>query len=331
MRLFLVLMATMFAAIGTTAAHESRPGYLEFVEFQDGEYNVLWKKPAGGIADEITLTLMFPDDCRDQSPRGIVSDGGARSERWSMICKSSLAGRAVGIDGLQSTQMNVLVRLQSGDGASQSMMLSPAERVSSFAAIPSAMSVVRTYFVLGVEHIWSGLDHLLFVLTLMMLADGWRRMLALITAFTVAHSITLSLASLGYVTVLGAPVEALIALSIVLAAAEGVKHVRDRASLMARAPWIVAFTFGLLHGFGFAGALAEIGLPQSDVLLSLLFFNIGVEVGQIAFVVLIVTAVALLNKLAGERTTLRVNRAVTYGAGSIAALWFFERTVAVFS
>lgn len=331
MRVFLILLSMMFAAIGTTAAHESRPGYLELDENEGGSYDVHWKKPAGGIADGITLTLVFPDDCRDRSPHSIVSDGSARSERWSMICDSSLAGRAIGIDGLQSTQMNVLVRLQAGDGASQSMMLSPAERVSSFAAVPSAMSVVRTYFVLGVEHIWSGLDHLLFVLTLMMLADGWRRLLALITAFTVAHSITLSLASLGYVTVLGAPVEALIALSIVLAAAEGVKPVRDRASLMARAPWVVAFAFGLLHGFGFAGALAEIGLPQSDVLLSLLFFNIGVEVGQVAFVVLVVAAVAVLKKLAGQRAALRVSHAVAYGAGSIAALWFFERTVAVFS
>jgi len=326
--LVLALAAILLLDVGARA-HESRPAYLELRQTEESAYDVFWKTPAGGIADTIELTLAFPQDCRDTSARVSGRDGAARFERRSIGCETPLAGRSVTVEGLQSTQMNVLVRLQASDGIAQSLVLSPAERTAVFTETASSLSVVQAYFVLGAEHIWFGIDHLLFVLTLLLLADGWRRLLALITAFTVAHSITLSLASLGLATVPGAPVEALIALSIVLAAAEGIKPAEERTSLMARAPWVVAFAFGLLHGFGFAGALAEIGLPQSDVLLSLLFFNIGVEAGQIAFVACVVCATTILSRLAGQGFAQIVGRAVTYVAGSIAAFWFFERTAAV--
>ncbi|GAB4537433.1 MAG: HupE/UreJ family protein [Roseibium sp.] len=329
MRSLVLSIAAMLLLLAGARAHESRPAYLELRQMEESAYDLFWKKPAGGIADTIEITLAFPPDCRETSARISGRDEAARFERWTMQCEKPLAGRSVTIEGLQSTQMNVLVRLEASDGSAESLVLSPAERTATFAEITSSLSVVQAYFVLGVEHIWFGIDHLLFVLTLLLLADGWRRLLALITAFTVAHSITLSLASLSLATVPGAPVEALIALSIVLAAAEGIKPAEERTSLMARAPWVVAFAFGLLHGFGFAGALSEIGLPQSDVLLSLLFFNVGVEAGQIAFVACVIGATVLLGRLAGRGFARTVGRVVTYGAGSIAAFWFFERAAAV--
>lgn len=306
-------------------AHETRPAYLQLEAAGTHAFDVFWKMPAGGIAETIALALVFPEDCKEVTPRVPMRHRDERSETWTLQCERPLAGRTIAIDGLQSTRMNVLLRLKSEDETSQSLLLSPDNRTGTFAATPSRMDVVKSYFVLGVEHIWFGLDHLLFVLTLLLLADGWRRLLALITAFTVAHSITLSLASLGLVTVPIGPVEALIAFSIVLAASEGLKSEKDRTSLMARVPWIVAFSFGLLHGFGFAGALAEIGLPPTEIPLSLLFFNVGVEAGQIAFVAIVILAVRCFELVAGRTALGLVTRGAAYGAGSIAAFWFIER------
>ena len=180
--------------------------------------------------------------------------------------------------------------------------------------------------VLGIEHIWGGVDHLLFVLALLLIVKGLRRVILTITAFTVAHSITLAAATLGYVHVPGAPVEAAIALSIVFVAAEIVHGLQGRPGLTARAPWIVAFTFGLLHGFGFAGALAEVGLPQHAIPVALLFFNVGVELGQLLFV----GAVALVVRALGEArmTWPRWSEAVpAYAIGTVAMFWVIQRVL----
>jgi hydrogenase/urease accessory protein HupE len=191
---------------------------------------------------------------------------------------------------------------------------------------PGRLEVVATYTMLGIEHILTGFDHLLFVLALVILVAGVRRLLATITAFTVAHSISLALATLGVVHVLGPPVEATIALSIVFVAGEIVQGERGRGGLAARAPWLVAFSFGLLHGLGFAGALAEVGLPQNAIPLALLCFNVGVEIGQLVFV----TAVLLIAWVARHASVAPLGRrrwatASAYLIGALASYWLIER------
>src|SRR6185436_2163723 len=195
---------------------------------------------------------------------------------------------------------------------------------------PSALEVVRTYLTLGVEHILLGIDHLLFVLALLLIVKGVRRLVATVTAFTVAHSITLGAATLGFVHVPSAPVEAVIALSILFLASElARRRAGGSADLTERFPWVVAFSFGLLHGFGFAGALSEVGIPQQAVPLALLFFNVGVEIGQLLFIAA-VFGFGWLVRLSAVRVPAIWPRAVAYGVGSAAAFWVVERTIAVF-
>ena len=206
-------------------------------------------------------------------------------------------------------------------------------------ATPRPWQVTCTYLVLGVEHILRGIDHLLFVLGLLILVRGWRKIVGTITAFTVAHSITLAAATLGFVHVPGKPVEAIIALSIVFVACEIVRRSRGQSGLTERRPWIVAFTFGLLHGFGFAGALSEVGLPQNAVPLALLFFNVGVELGQLIFIGAVTTAIAVLIPVVSRfeqhdsRPKIRFafyETLAAYAIGSVAAYWLVERTLSFF-
>jgi hydrogenase/urease accessory protein HupE len=192
--------------------------------------------------------------------------------------------------------------------------------------------VAAAYFWLGVNHILLGVDHLLFVLALIILVRGWRRICFTITAFTIAHSITLAAATLGFVHVPGPPVEAAIALSIALVAAEIINSARGRGSLTARLPWIVAFAFGLLHGFGFAGALSEVGLPNHAIPIALLFFNIGVEVGQLLFVAGVLVLFALLHRISTALVRLEESRLQqwmqlggAYCIGGVASFWLIER------
>jgi hypothetical protein len=200
-------------------------------------------------------------------------------------------------------------------------------------AVTSALDVVRAYTVLGIEHILGGVDHLLFVLALLLLVRGLGRLVATVTAFTVAHSVTLAAATLGFVHVPSAPVEATIALSILFLASELARQQlaggASRADLTARFPWVVAFSFGLLHGFGFAGALSEIGMPAKAVPLALLFFNVGVELGQLAFIAAVL-AVGWGFRRAALVAPRGWPRAAAYGIGSVAAFWFVQRTVAIF-
>ena len=205
------------------------------------------------------------------------------------------------------------------------------------AAEPNAWQVARTYLVLGIQHILSGVDHLLFVLGLLFLVGSWRRLVATVTAFTVAHSITLAAATLGLVYVPQTPIEAAIALSVMFVAAEIIHQANGRPGLTARAPWVVAFIFGLLHGFGFAGALREVGLPQSDIPVALLFFNVGVEVGQLMFILAVVAILWLASRLMGKQAQGQrgpwqaealIRTPVAYVVGSTAAFWVVQRVVA---
>jgi hydrogenase/urease accessory protein HupE len=210
------------------------------------------------------------------------------------------------------------------DGAVQTVRVTPDAPSFTVAAAPTAGAVARIYLALGVEHILLGVDHLLFVLALLILVPAARTLLWTITAFTLAHSLTLAAATLGWVAVPPPPVEAAIALSIVFVAGEIAHGARGRPGLSARQPWLVAFAFGLLHGFGFAGALHEIGLPQRAIPLALLTFNLGVELGQLLFVGAVLAAAALLSRLP-VRAPSGWRSAAAYGIGAVASYWLLER------
>jgi hydrogenase/urease accessory protein HupE len=268
-----------------------------------------------------------------------------RFQHGTMSCPGGIGGRELRIAGLELTQTDVLLRVDYLDGSASNRRLTPVEPSVVIPARPSALDVVRTYTVLGVGHILGGVDHLLFVLALLLLVRGIGRLVATVTAFTLAHSVTLAAATLGFVHVPSAPVEATIALSILFLASELARQrlgaaspaagtptqagVDARADLTARFPWLVAFSFGLLHGFGFAGALSEVGVPQKAVPLALFFFNVGVEIGQLLFIA-IVLALGWALRRAALRAPAWWPRAAAYGIGSVAAFWLVQRTAAIF-
>jgi len=333
-RPILALLAVLAGALGFAAAshgHALQPGYLELRLIEADLYAVVWKKPAAG-GRPMAISAALPAHCDPRKPGPPVWNGTAYVARWTANCPGGLEGGIIHIEGLDRTSTDVLVRFDLADGVSQAHRLTASDTSFTVPTQPSHLDVVQTYFVLGVEHILSGVDHLMFVLALLILVKGVRRVIVTVTAFTLAHSLTLAGATLGLVNMPGPPIEAVIALSIVFVAAEIIHGRRGKPGLTERYPWLVAFIFGLLHGFGFAGALAEIGLPQSSIPIALLFFNVGVEIGQLIFI----AAVLALIALAGQ-VTRRVNlpRPAWAGAvppyiiGSLAVFWVFER-IAVF-
>jgi hydrogenase/urease accessory protein HupE len=255
-----------------------------------------------------------------------------------MACVGGIGGRTFVMEGLEQTQTDVLLRIDYLDGTSTNERLTPDVPGVVIPERPSSLEVIRTYTLLGIEHILLGVDHLLFVLALLLLVRGVGRLVATVTAFTVAHSVTLGAATLGFVHVPSAPVEAVIALSILFLASELARRqlapsspesAHAAADLTARFPWIVAFSFGLLHGFGFAGALSEVGMPAQAVPLALLFFNFGVEIGQLTFIAAVL-AVGWTVRSSPVRAPAWWPRAAAYGIGSVAAFWVVERTLAIF-
>ena len=340
MNRFRVLFAVLAALLAQPAlSDELRPGYLEFRQITPGTYSLLFKIPARGEDLRLAIYVNLPDGTQDvEAPRASFSDG-AYIERRTVRRDGGLVGHPVTIEGLSATSTDVLVRIESLGGAIQTERLSPTKTAFVIQATPGAGEVAATYLRLGVEHILFGFDHLMFVLALVVLVREWRRVAVTVTAFTIAHSITLAAATLGFVNVPGPPVEATIALSIMLVSAEILNARRGTPSLTARLPWLVAFSFGLLHGFGFAGALAEVGLPQHAIPVALLFFNVGVEIGQLIFVAAVLSLIRLLlhaaSQLLGpavsQRTFDRLDVIVAYAIGIVAAYWLVERTTAFFA
>lgn len=359
---------------GSACAHEVRPAYLELTERAPGEFDVLWKVPAlGGVplaGEEIpheqpapadnsgptrTMSCGCPEPTMAQLSRGVLpvhpsmprdakAIGLPRTERlfgaeikqWTIRVPRGLDGWEVTVHGLSATMADVLVRIQLADGRVVSRMLRPD--APSFTFTPEvAGPAAGGYFRLGVEHILLGIDHLLFVLALVLIVRGVGLLLKTITAFTVAHSITLGLATLGVVNVPSAPVEAVIALSIVFVAAEIIRSRRGQPGLTERSPWLVAGVFGLLHGFGFAGALSEVGLPANDIPLALLWFNVGVEAGQLLFVAVVLVVIALGRAILHRLTPLILSPQSSaalrllppYAIGSVAMFWAIERALAI--
>jgi hydrogenase/urease accessory protein HupE len=322
------MRALIAAAVLLTAspalAHDARPAYLELVATDASGFELSWKRPLfGGRPPAMEMAL--PAACRDVVPPVESNLGDALLERRLIECGAGgLAGQRIDFPGLDQTLSDVLVRIELADGGTFTSLVNASRPWVVVEGPPSGWAVAWQYLQLGVEHILSGFDHLLFVLALLLIVQGWRRLLATVTAFTLAHSITLAAATLGFVRVAGPPVEATIALSIVFLASELIKVNRGQPSLTARAPWLVAFAFGLLHGFGFAGALANVGLPRAEIPWALLTFNLGVELGQIVFVFMALAAVWLLGRIRKDWPSWAA-QVPAYGIGTLAAFWLVER------
>jgi hydrogenase/urease accessory protein HupE len=308
------------------SAHEVRPAYLELRQTGPETYDVLFKVPGGGENLRLALYAELPTDCvRVVAPRSsFVND--AFTERFTVKRAGGMAGGTIEIKGLAATATDVLVRFQELDGRSQIIRLTPDKPSFVVEAAPSRWRVAATYLRLGRDHILLGVDHLLFVLGLLLIVPDRWMLLKTITSFTLAHSITLAIATLGYASAPIPPLNAAIALSILFLGPEIVRRWRGQTSFTIRHPWVVAFAFGLLHGFGFASGLTTMGLPQPEIPLALLLFNVGVEIGQIVFVVIIV-----LLERAFRTLEIRWPRFVEalpgYAVGSLGAYWTIQRTL----
>lgn len=323
-RLFAVLLAFVALTPGVAQADELRPGYIELAQQDAQNWSLSWKTPLP-IPDPTMATVPpeIPAQCSFKGDPTLSMGAAAILGSASLTCDGPLAGGRIGMPGLVGNA-DVLVRLAPLDEEVQAYRLTAREPAITLAAEPEQGQVWRSYFVIGVEHILMGWDHLLFVIALLLLVVDFWRVVKAATAFTLAHSITLAAASLGFVGLPQAPVEALIALSIVFLAVEVARKGRHAPSIAEQWPWVVAFLFGLLHGFGFAGALNEIGLPEGEVPTALLSFNLGVEAGQIA----VIAAVMLLREAVRRIRPAAVDPAVrlaSYAIGITGAYWMFDR------
>lgn len=319
--LFCLLMAS---TMSQSIADEIRPAYLEIQENAKHLYSVLWKLPSKGNK-KLSLRPQFDNSCSTKTDVITQHINASVIQRWIIACNNGLQNKTISITGLEVSNTDVLVHLELLSGASHTAQLTPSNRFYLIPQQATSLHVVKTYTWLGIEHILIGIDHLLFVFALLLIVKNDRRLLITITAFTVAHSITLAAATLELIYVPQQPVEAVIALSIVFLAVEIIHGRQGRLGYAARWPWLVAFIFGLLHGLGFAGALAEIGLPQQAIPLALVFFNVGVELGQLFFVVAVIICIWLLQQLQRPKLLGHAETVATYCIGGLSSFWLFER------
>ena len=329
--ILLVALALFLGAAVPGRADEFKPAYLQLTQVDAQTYNVLWKVPAIDEYTTLKVKPQFPEGTEALTEvRGTYARG-TTVQRWRVRVPAGLDGKAIVFSQLSETRIDVLARLVRLDGTVQLERILPVSPRFLVTPSPGPLEVLTTYTVLGIEHILTGFDHLLYVLAMLILVKGWRRIVATMSAFTATHSLTLTAAALGWVNVPQPPVEACIALSILFVAREIVQAHRGRSGMTARWPWAVSFTFGLMHGFGFAGALAEVGLPQSSIPIALLFFNVGVEIGQLLFVGAVLASIA-----AGRRLVRHFRlpqpawlwRLPPYAIGAIASFWLVGRVAA---
>jgi hypothetical protein len=307
-------------------ADEIRPALLDIKEQNTGLFAVTWKVPTRGDR-VLAITPQLPESLELLGSPSIQDIPGARIEHATYKNKAaSLTGQRIVIEGLSAVQTDVLLHIQLQDGTQYSAILRPASPEYLVPLEASKFEIASDYWRMGTIHILEGVDHLLFVLALLLIVVGFGPLLKAVTAFTVAHSITLALATLGFIHVPSAPTEAIIALSIVFLAAEIVHQHNGIIGITERFPWVIAFIFGLFHGLGFAGALSEIGVPQHEVPLALLMFNVGVETGQLLFIVVVLTLFALLRRIP---VTLPQGawRVLPYGIGGVAGFWTIDRVM----
>jgi len=330
---WLAIVSIALMALGAAPqvrADEIRPALLDIKEQNTGLFAVTWKVPTRGER-VLPLTPRLPESLELVGSPSLQDVPGARIERTTLKNNAgSLTGQTIAIEGLATVQTDVLLLVQLQDGQQHSAILRPASPAFTIPIEASSLKIAADYWRMGTIHILEGVDHLLFVLALLLIVSGLGPLLRAITAFTVAHSITLAMATLGMIHVPPAPTEAIIALSILFLAGE-IVHKRihletGRIGLTERWPWLIALLFGLFHGLGFAGALSEIGVPQAEVPLALLTFNVGVETGQVLFVGVVLGLMALLKRLpltppAGAW------RVAPYCIGSLAAFWTIQRVM----
>lgn len=312
----------LLLASGFSAAHEVRPAYLEITETGPARFDVVWKQPV--LADRrLAIEAVLPATCERHDAAVPEHTGSALIERWTTTC--DLRSGAIRIDGLAATLTDALVRISYLDGEVRSQILRPATPTLDLGADTPA---VGGYFVLGVEHLLFGIDHILFVIGLVLFIRRPWTLVKTVTAFTVAHSVTLALSVLGLVHLPQGPVEAVIALSILFLARELMVPAAGRSRITRAAPWMMAFAFGLLHGFGFAGALVDIGLPRDQLAMSLLLFNLGIEAGQLA----VIAALLAVAWLVGRATRLlpAAERGFAAAMGCVAGFWTIDRVLVLF-
>ena len=321
MRALILLVILLCAA--RVFAHEVRPGYLDITEKKDGNIHILWKVPVLGNR-VLSIMPQFSDKWLDGAQARTSETSSAIIWRWIIKPESSLLKeQTIAISGLDLTMTDVIVKVNFADGTGLIKILKPG--LPSFSLSDGSTGIaVLDYLSLGIEHILLGIDHLLFILGLMLLSKTTRQLLKTITAFTIGHSISLALASLGILFVPEKPLAVVIALSILFLAVELIRDKRGEITLTTRKPWIVAFGFGIIHGIGFAGGLMKLGLPGSAIPIALLFFNIGVEIGQVLFILLAIVLVASYRKME-YRVPKWGDFIPAYVIGSFAAFWFIGR------
>jgi len=344
-RLFVPLVLLIFLLQSNTVeAHRFAPSLFKLVEVTDHTYDVVWKTPTETTSN-VLLRPVWPINCVVTAENPVVREGTGTVSSWTLDCASlgaaGLVGQQLAVAGLLENQASAMVMLSLSDGRSYQSVVNAETPGFLVPAKPSQSKVMTEYAVLDTEHIWGGIDHLLFVFGLLLLVGGGSRLLWTITAFTVGHSVTLALVTLGFLTFPVSLIEFAIALSIFVLALELTRKeqtdTHQPVGFFKRHPWWMASGFGLLHGMGFAGALAEIGLPQSHIPLALLFFNIGIEIGQIAFVLLAIGAWWLLKRVLGssvfsERMVIRQEQLLpipVYLLGGLSAMWCIERGLEV--
>ena len=321
---FAWLAAGWLFAVSVASAHEARPAYLEIQETAPGQFRLLWRTPVlAGM--RLPVVLRLPDDVKNlREPSVQELADSCLERRWIDAGPNSLGGKRIEFSGLQMTITDVLVRVELLDGRSWSAIIHPSQPYFEIAVPPSHLAVMRGYIVHGIRHISLGADHLLFLLGLLLIVQDRWMLVKTVSAFTLAHSITLALATLGYASAPVVPLNAAIALSILFLGPEVVRVWRAETSFTIRHPWVVAFPFGLLHGFGFASALTSAGLPGAELPLALVSFNVGVEIGQLGFVLLV-----LLLERAFRVLEIRWPRWVQavpgYTVGSLGAFWTIQR------
>jgi hydrogenase/urease accessory protein HupE len=326
------LLKPLFAAAllllgGATSlcAHEIRPAYLQITENADHRFDVLWKQPSVGT-QLLRLVPQVSNGLLDGKPTEESVANSFLVRRWQnlAVARDSFDGATIRIDGLEYTITDALISISFANGQDIQEILRPRSPALVVYLTGTGKVPVPAYLLLGIEHILTGFDHLSFVLGLLLLVRSRLTLIKTITAFTIAHSLTLAAAALGFVHVNPSVIEALVAFSIVFVALELARAHRGQYGLTAQIPWLIAFTFGLLHGFAFAGSLAQIGLPQHNIPLSLLLFNVGVELGQLLFVGAVLLLIALLNRLP-RRLPNWTTWIPPYGIGGLASFWVIQR------
>ncbi len=328
--MFTIVVLTGLCPVINANAHEIRPGLLDIKERETGWFEILWKVPTRG-EEPLAIVPILPDSLQLLGLPSVERVPGARVERAAYKSNGEpLTGKTIVIDGLSAQQTDVMLNIELKSGIMYSAILRPGSPEFTIPLAPSRFEVAGSYWRMGTTHILEGIDHLLFVLALMLLVSGHWKLFRTITAFTIAHSISLGLATLGFINMPSRPTEAVIALSIMFLAVEIIHSRQGKISLTEKYPWMIAFVFGLFHGLGFAGALTEIGLPQSAIPLALLMFNVGVESGQLLFIFTVLIALFVLKKLKLTPATPWVYKFPPYAIGSVAAFWCIQRVSAFF-